>query len=193
MKIERVYCSDVSMTLKVWQNSFSFIEQLHQDFYQEAVNFTSTEFSKLVSHPEFSDFYSKNKEIINQFLATKNIMVAPAVANLEIIQLPYNPESQSSYLKIVIGMIHKKKFREQAFHKNFSKLNEAEYPQLETSLGDVNKKVAQIVRDAIQNASNKNKDQPSKDYSSKKSVKQKEISVENLERRMEDLALGNKK
>lgn len=191
--LNSIYCSDVSMTLKVWENSFSFIEQLHQDFYQEAVNFTSTEFSKLVSYPEFSDFYSKNEEIINQFLVTKNIMVAPAVANLEIIQLPYDSERQSSYLKIVIGMIHKKKFREQAFHKNFSKLNEAEYPQLETSLGDVNEKVAQIVRDAIQNASNKNKDKPSKGYSSKKYGKQKEISVENLERRMEGLALGKTK
>ena len=144
MKIERVYCGDVSMTLKVWENSFSFIEQLHQDFYQEAVNFTSTEFSKLVSYPEFSDFYSKNEEIIHQFLETKNIMVAPAMENLEIIQLLYDSERQSSYLKIVIGMIHKKKFREQTFHKNFSKLNESEYPQLETSLGDVNEKVAQI-------------------------------------------------
>ncbi len=193
MKIERVYCSDVSMTLKVWENSFSFIEQLHQDFYQEAVNFTTTEFSKVVSYPEFSDFYSKNEEIIHQFLETKNIMVAPTVENLEIIQLPYDYERQSSYLKIVIGIIHKKKFREQTFHKNFCKLNESEYPQLETSLGDVNEKVAQIVRDAIQNASNKNKDKPSKDYSSKKSAKQQEISVENLERRMEGLSLGKTK
>ena len=64
--------------------------------------------------------------------------------------------------------------------------------QLETSLGDVNEKVTQIVRDAIQNASNKNKDKPSKNHSSKKSGKQKEISVENLERRMEGLALRKK-
>lgn len=190
-----IHYSGVSMCLSLWENSFTFIEQLHPEFYQEAINFTSSEFSKIVEHPIFSDFYSKNKETINQFLASKNIILANAMPALETIHIDFDSEHQSTYLKVVISMIRnqKKRFKEKVFLKNFSKLKETEYAQLESSLEDVNEDIAQIVRGAIQNASKTNNVDTSKKHPSKNPGRKEEVSIQNLEKSMEDLVLGKTK